>query len=61
MSAPVKADVTAATRVLKAACRQAVHIIRNGGDPQPLLEHAGYAAEVLLSETPSLRLVRGQR
>jgi hypothetical protein len=60
MTAPLKADVTAADRLLKAAVRYAVESFRYWGDAAydcadvvEILEHAGYGATLLLSERAS--------
>ena len=46
----IKADKTAADRVLKAACRTAVTLIREGRDPERLLASACVAVSPLLGD-----------
>lgn len=45
-----KADRTAADRVLKAAVRRAVHLIRAGQDCRPVLASAEVAADLLIGD-----------
>jgi hypothetical protein len=48
MTAILKADDTAATRVLTAAVKRAAELIHDGADPEALLTAAGVAAGVLI-------------
>jgi hypothetical protein len=59
MTAPLKADVTAAERLLKAAVRRAILSLRDPATPPPngadsvvpLLTNATHAADLLLTAT----------
>jgi hypothetical protein len=44
----IKADKTAADRLLKTACREATAMIRDGHDPRAMLATATIAADLLL-------------
>ena len=55
MVTTTKADITAANRGINAACKAAVHMLRNGHDhttAAPLLLAAGITADVLLNPAP---------